>query len=409
MVSSEPPTIRSDEDLEVTYLREQVQACFRLITTLEKEKQDLQHQTKLLEAQVASYVREKEMVRDVSQPENIAHEDKEKSCSEAKTIHVHMEVITRMPNGEAKLPPELVESDHVMENGKDGERMMPSKLPPPPPPPLKMLPVKSKAVRRMPEVIEFYRSLTRKDSRIESRSNGSSISEASFSKNMIGEIENRSTYLMAIKSDVETQAEFINFLIREVTAAAYTKISDVEAFVKWLDGELASLVDERAVLRHFPQWPERKADTLREAACTFRDLKNLECEILSYKDNLQQTSSQAFSRMQALQHRLELRVGDIERTKESSVKKYKEMHVPWEWMQDMVTQLKLSSMELAKHYMARTLKELKLKQGKNENEMLLQGVRFAYRVHQDSQFAGGFDVDTTKVFEELRQFPTRPC
>jgi hypothetical protein len=40
-------------------------------------------------------------------------------------------------------------------------------------------------------------------------------------------------------------------------------------------------VDERAVLKHF-DWPERKADTLREAAFGYQDL---ETEVSNYKDD----------------------------------------------------------------------------------------------------------------------------
>ncbi|PWA33996.1 Actin-binding FH2 [Artemisia annua] len=65
--------------------------------------------------------------------------------------------------------------------------------------------------------------------------------------NMIGEIENPSSHLFAIKEDVETQGEFVNSLIREVNNAVYPDIEDVVAFVKWLDDELCFLVDERAV------------------------------------------------------------------------------------------------------------------------------------------------------------------
>lgn len=43
-------------------------------------------------------------------------------------------------------------------------------------------------------------------------------------------------------------------------------------------------VDERAVLKHF-DWPEKKADTLREAAFGYRDLKKLESEVSCYKDD----------------------------------------------------------------------------------------------------------------------------
>lgn len=108
---------------------------------------------------------------------------------------------------------------------------------------------------------------------------------------------------MQIRSDVETHGESIEALLREVESAAFTEISEVETFVKWLDGELSCLVDERAVLKHFPQWPERKADALREAACSYRELKNLESEVLSFKDNPKQMLSQSLRKIQALQDR----------------------------------------------------------------------------------------------------------
>ncbi|KAF5820665.1 putative protein CHUP1 [Helianthus annuus] len=66
-------------------------------------------------------------------------------------------------------------------------------------------------------------------------------------------------------------------------------------------------------------------------------------------------------------------------------------------------QIKLESVKLAKQYMRRVATELQTK-GTMEKDssmdyMLLQGVRFAFRIHQ---FAGGFDADTMQAFEELR-------
>lgn len=106
-----------------------------------------------------------------------------------------------------------------------------------------------------------------------------------------------------IKSEVVRQGQFINFLIKEVDSAAFRDISDVETFVKWLDEELSSLVDERAVLKHFPQWPEQKTDTMREAAFSYRDLRNLEFEVMSFQDNQKEPLTGALRRMQGLQDR----------------------------------------------------------------------------------------------------------
>ncbi|XP_009353964.2 protein CHUP1, chloroplastic isoform X2 [Pyrus x bretschneideri] len=255
--------------------------------------------------------------------------------------------------------------------------------PPPPPPPSKAL-IGSRGVRRVPEVIELYRSLTRKDAQMENKANPAGVHVFALTKNMIGEIENRSSYVLAIKSEVETQGEFVNFLISEVEFAKFSNIADVEAFVNWLDRQLSSLVDERAVLKHFPQWPERKADTLREAAFSYRDLRNLKNEASSFEDNLKEPSILALRRMEALQDRLERSVSSTERTRESASKRYRDFQIPWEWMLDtgLMGQMKLSSQRLAKEYMKRIIRDVESSECPREESLLLQGVRFAFRVHQ---------------------------
>ncbi|KAK1321981.1 hypothetical protein QJS10_CPA03g01183 [Acorus calamus] len=159
---------------------------------------------------------------------------------------------------------------------------------PPPPPPLKLKRDSANAVMRVQEVVELYRTLTRRDAKLDMKSGNQADLLPINEREMIGEIENRSAHLLAIKSDVETQGDFIRFLMKEVQNAAYKEIADVEAFVKWLDNELSYLVDERAVLKHFLEWPERKADAMREAAFGYRDLKNLESEVLSFHDDPKQ-------------------------------------------------------------------------------------------------------------------------
>lgn len=58
-------------------------------------------------------------------------------------------------------------------------------------------------------------------------------------------------------------------------------------------------VDERAVLKHF-DWPEKKADTLREAAFGYRDLKKLDLEVSSFKDDTRTPCDIALKKMVAL-------------------------------------------------------------------------------------------------------------
>ncbi|KAK9053435.1 hypothetical protein SSX86_030069 [Deinandra increscens subsp. villosa] len=277
--------------------------------------------------------------------------------------------------------------------------------PPPPPPPLQS-PGGSKktVVRRVPAVMEFYRSLMKSRDTQQQRENKNGLVPATYSRDMIGEIENRSTYLTSIKSDVEKYGPLLNYLIKEVESAAFTEISDVEGFVKWVDGELSCLVDERAVLKHFPQWPERKADALREAAFSYRDLKNLESQVLCFKYDLKQQPPliQSLRKMQALQDRLESSISGVERTREATSKRYKELQIPWQWLMDtgVVGKIKLTSLKLAQECMRRIAQELECNESSRDGDLLLQGVRFAFRVHQ---FAGGFDTETKHVFEELKE------
>ncbi|XP_061356473.1 INCREASED PETAL GROWTH ANISOTROPY 1-like protein 1 [Gastrolobium bilobum] len=287
------------------------------------------------------------------------------------------------------------------QKNEKGMKVQPTTAPPPPPIPPKSL-VGMKAVRRVPEVIEFYRSLTRNDANMNNKINTNGTPAVAFTRNMIEEIENRSTFLSAIKSDVQRQGEFIRFLIKEVESSSYSDISEVEAFVKWLDGELSSLVDERPVLKHFPNWPEQKVDALREASCNYRDLKNLESEVSSFEDNPKEPLAQTLKRVQALQDRLERSVNTAERTRESSSKRYRNFHIPWAWMQDtgLIGQMKLSSLRLAKEFMKRVTKELESNEALQEDNLLVQGVKFAFRVHQ---FAGGFDTEAIKAFQELKK------
>ncbi|PUZ64684.1 hypothetical protein GQ55_3G162400 [Panicum hallii var. hallii] len=290
--------------------------------------------------------------------------------------------------------------------------------PPPPPPPATRrtskasspatsasIPAPAPCVRRVPEVVEFYHSLMRRDSRSRdagATGDGGAGGGAAAARDMIGEIENRSAHLLAIKSDVERQGDFIRFLIKEVQSAAFADIEDVVTFVKWLDVELSRLVDERAVLKHF-DWPEGKADALREAAFGYRDLKKIESEASSFSDDPRQPCSSALKKMQALFEKLEHGVYGLVRVRDGAMSRYRGYQIPWEWMQDtgIVSQIKLQSVKLAMKYLRRVSSELEaIKGGPDEEELMLQGVRFAFRVHQ---FAGGFDGDTMRAFQELKE------
>ncbi|XP_017218331.1 INCREASED PETAL GROWTH ANISOTROPY 1-like protein 1 isoform X1 [Daucus carota subsp. sativus] len=283
----------------------------------------------------------------------------------------------------------------------------PSNLPPPPPPPLPpRRAAKAASPRKASPVVEMFQALTTKKGKNPSVGGNYSKQIASSAHNsIVGEIQNRSAHLLAIKSDIETRGEFIESLIQKVLAAAYQDIEDVLQFVDWLDNELSSLADERAVLRHF-QWPEKKADAMREAAIEYRSLKLLETEVYSYKDDTTVPCGTALKKMAGLLDKSERSIQRLIKLRNSVMATYKNHKIPTDWMLDSgtVAKIKQASRMLAKMYMKRVILELESfrysERESTQEAFLLQGVHFAYRAHQ---FSGGLDSETLCAFEEIRQ------
>ncbi|XP_052183026.1 protein CHUP1, chloroplastic isoform X2 [Diospyros lotus] len=383
--------IDNDESRVLSFIRKELEATLARNNLLEKENQELKQEVARLKAQVGAlkaHDNERKTMLWKKLQNSMDGRNTDKYPQKPSAL---LEIADRRLEVENLKPVEdFLES--AIEKGKPARvpkppgqmpttsthshKVLSAPAPPPPPLPSNLL-VRSKAVRRVPEVIEFYRMIMKRDSQKENKTNLTGTMPDINPRNMIGEIENRSTHLLAIKSDVETRGESIKLLTRAVETAAFTEMSDVEAFVKWLDGELSHLVDERAVLKHFPQWPERKADALREAAFTYQDLKNLYSEVSTFKDNPKQLLIESLRRMQTLQDRLEQSVNNIERVREGTSKRYREFCIPCGWMLDggLIGQMKLSSLTLTKAYMRRVAKELQNNESSQE-DLLLQVCRW---------------------------------
>nr|XP_028951235.1 protein CHUP1, chloroplastic-like isoform X2 [Malus domestica] len=231
--------------------------------------------------------------------------------------------------------------------------------PPPPHPPQFSVRATGGTTQKAPALVEFYHSLRKQEVKMDSPESRNHHKPAATSahNSVVGEIQNRSAHLLAIKADVQTKGEFINDLIRKVLAAAYTDIEDVLKFVDWLDVELSSLADERAVLKHF-KWPERKADAMREAAIEYRDLKLLESEISCYKDDTDIPCAAALKKIAGLLDKSERSIQRLIKLRNSVMRSYQELKIPTDWMLD-------------------------------------SGIV--------SKFAGGLDSETLCAFEEIRQ------
>ncbi|XP_040996800.1 protein CHUP1, chloroplastic-like [Juglans microcarpa x Juglans regia] len=260
-------------------------------------------------------------------------------------------------------------------------------------------------VHRVPGRVEFYQTLMKQEAKKDTPSLFSSTSNTSDARsNMIREIENRSSFLLAVKADVKNQGDFVISLATDVQAASFTNMDDLVAFVNWLDEELSFLVDERAVLKHF-DWPEGKADALREAAFEYQDLMKLEKQVSPFVDDPKLSCDDALKKMYSLLEKMENSVYALLCTRDMAISRYREFGIPVDWLLDsgVVGKIKLSSVQLARKYMKRVVSELDaLNEPENEPNrefLVLQGVHFAFCVHQ---FAGGFDAESMEAFEELR-------
>ncbi|KAK4266017.1 hypothetical protein QN277_026994 [Acacia crassicarpa] len=285
-------------------------------------------------------------------------------------------------------------------------------LAPPPPPPLpppipSRPPAKVSITQKAPVIVDLYHALKNQELKKTTRGSGNFHKPVAISahSSIVGEIQNRSAHLLAIRTDIETKGEFINYLIKKVVDAAYSDIEDVLKFVDWLDDQLSSLADEQAVLKHF-NWPERKADALREAAVEYRDLKLLEQEISSFKDDPEIPCGAALKKMASLLDKSERSIQKLIKLRNYVMRSYQDLKIPTAWMLDsgIMSKIKKHSMTLVKMYMKRVTMEVESIRNSDressQESLLLQGVHFAYRAHQ---FAGGLDSETLCAFEEIRQ------
>nr|KYP48759.1 hypothetical protein KK1_029561 [Cajanus cajan] len=195
-----------------------------------------------------------------------------------------------------------------------------------------------------------------------------------------------------VKADVETQGDFVNSLAAEVRAASFSDINDLVAFVNWLDEELSFLHTHPRFLllppKRLQNWPEGKADALREAAFEYQDLMKLENKVSTFIDDPQLPCEAALKKMYSLLEKVEQSVYALLRTRDMAISRYREFGIPVNWLLDsgVVGKIKLSSVQLAKKYMKRVASELDALSGPEKEParefLILQGVRFAFRVHQ---------------------------
>jgi len=133
------------------------------------------------------------------------------NCQEANKLLVSSDVekrALRIPNP----PPRPSCSTSSKTKQESSAQVLPPPPPPPPPPPMNFSSRSNTAtVKRAPQVVELYHSLMKRDSRKDSSNGGhpDAPDVADVRSSMIGEIENRSSHLLAVSSFPHSAHKFI--------------------------------------------------------------------------------------------------------------------------------------------------------------------------------------------------------
>ena len=205
---------QEEDESEINFVKKELEVSLARIDSLEKENQELKQEVSRLKAQISSiraHNNERKTMlwkklqntldsnyTDASQHKpsmfmSVSEQNPgvEKVCTGTDIIEATAEKTMKIPSP----PPRPNSVTPSLPKEVKGNIAPPT--PPPPPLPSKLL-AGSRAVRRVPEVMELYRSLTRRDANKDNRTNPAGAAVVAFTKNMIGEIENRSTYLSAV-------------------------------------------------------------------------------------------------------------------------------------------------------------------------------------------------------------------
>jgi len=215
LISSDEKEMMREGDACVTLLRSKLHGLVERNRALEEENKQLRHQVSQLKGQISSlegqdtdkrmlwkklenyatsisYSKEKQFVQSndgakeaVDLNSSLYH-----SRQQFSRVNLVRSRAPRVPNPPPTQPKATMRKEGCM-----------TPPPPPPPPPLpSKLQRSTKAIQRVPEVVELYRSLVRREGKNDAKSGPIGIPAATNSREMIGEIENRSAYVLAVST-----------------------------------------------------------------------------------------------------------------------------------------------------------------------------------------------------------------
>ncbi|CAN1221867.1 Uncharacterized protein At4g04980 [Linum grandiflorum] len=292
------------------------------------------------------------------------------------------------------------------------EPSLPNGPAPPPPPPgaAKLLrPRRGQSkLKRSSQMGNLYRALK---GRVEGgnqirRQNGKESPNSNNGGRKLGmadalaEITKRSAYFRQIQEDVQTYAEEINMLKREISSFKTKDMTELVNFYNHVESVLENLTDESQVLARFEGFPQKKLEATRSAAALYCKLKGVVTDLQAWK--IESPLERLLDRIERYFSKMNGELDAFERIKEEECKKFKNHNIEFDLQ--ILVQIKEAVVDLSSNCMELAMKERRdaEKSGAQPSKAccktLWRAFQFAFRVYT---FAGGHDDRADRLTREL--------
>lgn len=155
---------------------------------------------------------------------------------------------------------------------------------------------------------------------------------------IVAEIAAQSPYLQRVKEDMLLHRWRVLYVAKEVADAELVDMADADALLEWMEDSLSSIEDEHAVLRSIPEWPELRADALREAVRHHRQLQEAMVSVKKMASadagNTEKTTLAALlPASRALVKKVAEILERLAHGRELNERRYCELGIPFDWTQ----------------------------------------------------------------------------
>lgn len=188
--------------------------------------------------------------------------------------------------------------------------------------------------------------------------------------------------------------ETIKNWANEIKTKHFNSLEEVDEFVQKMDKDMENtLTDEVIILKRVGEWPKRY-DILREARASWKQLKDMEKELLNWKVNDDQDGEKELERIQKFLDSVDGRLQGMMRFNQRDEKKYADAGIPWSIA--LFDRVKAAALVPIEIYLKTVHKEAtRYRSSERQRQLISKCAMFAFKGHQ---FVGGFNEACSRAF-----------